>query len=134
MGTRWRLLLAFVGGLVVGGASFGTLVAWHWNRNFESWYVLQVGDQAHVANEILAGRGMALAERIQASLPASVRAVQGEFANAEGADWALWLVSDVYKTAGTAPPAELQAVFASLPPRATCKKPSNNRGAGDAPR
>lgn len=124
MSQKSRVVLAFAAGLLAGGAIAGGFVAWHWNRNFSGWYVLQVADQANVAKEILSDRGPALAERIKTTLPAYVHAVHTEFAQAEGANWALWTVSDVYKAAGTPPPPDIAAVLAALPPRASCKKPA----------
>lgn len=134
MMSKPRLALSFAGGVLVGAVGAATLVGWHWNRNFSNWYVLQLADQANVAREIYAGREVELAEHIKVRLPVYVRTVQREFGAAEGADWAVWLVSDVYNAAGTPPPPELQKVFASLPPRRTCKRPASHRGDGSAPR
>lgn len=124
MTRTWRSLLTFVGGLLVGAVGAWCLVNWHWQRNFSNWYVVQVADQANVAREILSGRGVELAERIKSDLPAYVEAMRSEFGDAEGAEWALWMVSDVYQVAGATPPAELKAVLAALPPRASCRPPA----------
>lgn len=125
MNPKWRYTLAFLGGLLVGAMAAWTFAGWHWKRNFSNWHLLQLADHANAATEIFSGHGSELAERIKAGLPEHVRTVRGEFADVEGAEWALWMVSDVYKAAGTPPPEELQAVFAALPPRPSCKRPGS---------
>jgi hypothetical protein len=133
MGRRWTIAAAFVGGLVVGGAGGSIFVGEHWKRNFWSSYVMGLADQANVAREIHSGRGPELAKRITDSLPEYVRAVTRNAPRAEGADWALWMVSDVYKAAGIEPPPELRTVFASLPARRTCKPPAPGGNVQGAP-
>ncbi len=130
----WRYSATFVAGLVVGAVTAASYVGWHWNRNFQDSYALQLADQANVAKEILSGGGPALAERIKVRLPEYVSALRGPLGVGDRANWALWVVSDVYKAAGTAPPTDLQAVFASLPPRPSCKRPSSARGIDGANR
>jgi len=134
MSRRWLFAATFLGGVVVGAVGYSAFVGRHWQRNFSSWYVLGLADQANVAREIFSGRGPELAKRIEGSLPEYVRAVRREFGDDEGADWALWMVSDVYDAAGTPPPPELQVVFASLPPRRSCKPPASRGFADGAPR
>jgi hypothetical protein len=109
---------------LLGGFAAAWLVGWHWERNFQSWYVLQLGDHANIAKEIYTGKGAGLADRLRSSLPTSVQAVESQFPRTEEKYWAYWIVKDVYSVSGTRPPAELQAVLAALPPRPTCKRPN----------
>ena len=115
--------LTFAIGAAVGGLGAAFLVSSHWQRNFAGWYILQVADQANVAREIYVGQAAQLAERIRASLPSYVRAVEQEFRTAGGREWALWIVSDAYRASGQLPPPEVQSVLARLPARETCRKP-----------
>ena len=127
MSSRWRYAVTFAGGLLVGALAAAAVVGTHWSRNFSSWHVLQIADQANVAREILLGNGPQLADRITANLPAyvqSIQKVQDEFGPAEGVEWALWAVSDVYEASGSAPPDELRTILDSLPARASCKRSS----------
>jgi hypothetical protein len=124
MSRKWLTTLAFLGGLMVGAVAAWAFVGGHCKRNFSHFYLVQLADHANVATEILSGRGSELAERIKTGLPEHVRTVRTEFDDAAGAEWVLWMVSDVYEAAGTPPPEELRAVFAALPPRPSCQPPS----------
>lgn len=133
MSPGWRYAITFSIGLLCGAACAAVVIGTHWRRNFASWYILQVGDQANVATDVLSGRGPELAERIQAALPAYVEALRGELADAPGTDWALWQIGDVYEAAGTPPPAELRALLDELPDRPSCRPPESRRTADGAP-
>ena len=123
------IALTLVGGLLLGALAGAFFVGRHWQRNFADWYVLEVADQANVAREIYSGREERLADGILASLPSYVRSLRGDLAKGEGSAWALWIVSDVYKAAGTPPPAELQEIFEVLPERQSCKRPAGRTDA-----
>jgi hypothetical protein len=120
----WRYTATFVVGLVLGAVVTATVVRSQSKRNVRNWFVIQLADQADVAQEILSGRGPALEEHIKSRLPEYVSTVRGPLGAGDEANWALWVVRDVYEAAGTPAPPELQPIFAALPPRASCKRPS----------
>jgi hypothetical protein len=117
---RWFDLLV---GLALGAVVSGAWVSSKWQKTFETMYVVETADQAHVAREIAAGRAGALAERIRAALPGYALGLERQFAKADGKSWALWAVRDAYEAAGMAPPAEIATLLEALPPRASSPPP-----------
>lgn len=110
-------------GLALGAALAGAWVTYSWQRSFATVYLVQMADQANVAREIGRGEGAALAERIRAALPIYVQALERDFRDVQGKDWALWAVRDAYEAAGVAPPEAIAATLRDLPPRASCPPP-----------
>ncbi len=117
MKPKWKLGLAFLAGVIVGGLASGFFVGWHWNRTFGDWYVTGVADQANVAREIYAGRSVQLADRIRSSLPQYVLAIDREFGTPESAHYALRLVRDVYEQSSSEMPEEIAGILGALPTR-----------------
>lgn len=107
----------FCAGLLVGAVAAATFVSWHWNRNFERDYALDVRGQAFTAMMIRQGRGSELATQIETSLPAYVRALDARSAASQPAISSLWCVADFYDRTAAEPPADVQAVLARLPPK-----------------
>lgn len=134
MADAKRRLFDLVVGLALGAVGGATFVGWQGQKTFTSLYLIQTADQAHVANEIAAGRGDELAARIRAALPGYVETLSGQFGDAEGRDWALWAVRDAYEAAGVDPPEEIAASLATLPERASCSPPAGlSRSSGSSP-
>ena len=133
MKPKAQLLLAFSGGLLFGGLASGFFVGWHWNRNFQDWYLTGVADQANVAREIYAGRSVQLADQIRASLPQYVLAIHGEFGTPESSYPALRLVRDVYNESSTEIPGEIAQILSRVPPRSpgSCTVPTSPGRAAD---
>lgn len=127
------LLLAFSTGLVVGGLTSGFFAFWHWNRDFQDWYVTGVADQANVAREIYAGRSEQLADRIRESLPQYVLAIHREFRTPESSYAALRLVRDVYHGSSTEIPAEIAHILSGVPPSSprSCPVPAPSEPPAD---
>ncbi len=125
MNQAWRYGLTFMAGSLAGAVVAGAFVGWHWQRNFANWYVMGLMDQANVAREIYSGQGRELADRIRGSLPTYVTAVEREFRNAQGREWALWMVSDAYKAADEDLPEELRELISTLPPKQSCRRPKS---------
>jgi len=117
MNKRLRFALFFAAGFVVGAIVAGGFVAWRWYQSFENAYALDVADQANVAREIYRGRADDLAGSITRSLPEYVRALDTSFRDAQAFNMAIWLVADAYKAAGQEPPADVQRILESAPPR-----------------
>lgn len=133
MPQGWKFALTFLAGALMGAGSAGAFVGLHWQQNFANWYIVGVADQANVAREISTGQGTQLADRIRASLPPYVNAVERDFRGAEGREWALWMVNDAYRAAGDPPP-DIQPILSALPPRTVCRKPQRKGSLDDAAR
>jgi len=125
MAGQSRSMLIFVGGLAAGGAIAWAVMGWRGSRTFQDQYVIALADQANVAHQIYSGHSKELADRIRQCLPAYVAAAEREFRGGRGREWTYWLVRDVYQASGTPVPESLKPIFASLPPRPSCKRPTS---------
>ena len=123
MADARRRLFDLVVGLALGAALAGAWVTYSWQKSFATVYLVQMADQANVAREIGQGGGPALAERIRESLPMYVQALERDFSEVQGKDWALWAVRDAYEAAALVPPASIAPVLQALPARASCPPP-----------
>jgi hypothetical protein len=119
-----RYALTFGAGIALGAIVAGLVVARHFNSVFWDSHVGSVGDQAFVAREIYAGRSKELADRIRESLPTRVEGIEQACPIGHGKEWAYWLIKDVYDVSGTPVPPTLSPRLSTLPPRPSCKKPT----------
>ncbi len=117
MRVRWSVLLSFMVGGLVGAVGGTALVAGHYNRMFEGWYLMGVVEQAQIARQIRTGEGDPLAERIEESLPGYALAVNSQFGQSSLALQALWSVRDFYRATATPIPDEVASLFEGLPPK-----------------
>ena len=124
--TGCPLLNDVSGGTSRGRCTAAGLVAWRWKRDFQSFRVSGLAEQALAAKEIYLGRGQQTADRIRFALPELVRGLEQSSPKPQGKEWAYWLVSDVYQASHTEVPAKLKSLLAGLPPRPLCRKPTSN--------
>jgi hypothetical protein len=112
-----KVILAALGGLVVGVVAMWFLVARTTGQVFANQYLIAVMDQANVALHIRAGKEGELLKTIEAGLPLYVLAVERDFRDHPGSTNALWMVRAYYKRNNIPVPSEIRHVLESLPPQ-----------------
>ena len=117
MTVKIKVVLAAVGGLIVGVVAMWFLVARTTGRVFANQYLIGVMDQANVALHIRAGRQMELLTNIEAAFPAYVMAVDQQFRGDPGSTNALWMVKAYYVRNQIAIPGQIRSILDALPPQ-----------------
>lgn len=117
MGAGRSVLFAFIAGGLIGVVGAAALVAGHYNRMIENWYLMGVVEQAQIARQIRTGESERLAERIEDSLPTYALAVSSQFGDSTVALPALWSLRDFYRATATPIPDEIAGLFEGLPPK-----------------
>jgi hypothetical protein len=79
MKMNWSILLSLLAGVGSGALAATTLVANHYNRLFDGWYLMGVAEQAHIAHQIKTGQGGRLAAGIETSLPGYVLTIESQY-------------------------------------------------------
>ena len=112
-----KIILAAVGGLIVGVVAMWFLVARTTGEVFADQYLVSVMDQANVALHIRADRQSELLTNIEARLPSYALAIDQEFREHPASISALWMIKAYYERSHLEIPSEIRGIMDSLPPK-----------------
>ena len=117
MKNKVRMLLIFIGGLLVGAFAMFLIMGEINQRQFAKHYAMSVIEQASLGTELRASRQGEVVKRIEASLPSYVLAIHrnAELQRSPQSQVALQRVKDFYEMNSLPVPQEIAGILNKLP-------------------
>ncbi|MBC8029553.1 MAG: hypothetical protein H7Z16_05525 [Pyrinomonadaceae bacterium] len=118
MKSKITASLIFVGGLLVGALSTFMILGQVSHLQYRDYFMMTAREQTFIAWELRANRQRELQNRVEANLPAIVRAIQndGKLQSASDSQSVLKGIRDFYEMNSLPIPSEISVILSGVPP------------------